>query len=175
MHSKHGSYKTISIKNEFPRTVVIFTNNLLVCRTISVATPTAVADMSDTRSPTIAGTSGQAQNAGDSISDGSSAHSSRSSEESNAARFSRDWSSDHPVNIRFSIPLPFSRFYVTLVMGRERRNPQRRVRDSTQHPLRTNGNVTFLLVAGTIVGIALFTIVQVVGVWVLSQTGWVVP
>ena len=122
---------------------------------------------------TITGTSGQAQYAGDLVSDGSSARFSRSSEESNAARSSREWSSDHPVNIRLRIPLLFSRFYVTLMMGRERRSPQRRARDAMQHPLQTKGNVTFLLVAGTIVGIALFTIVQAVGVWVLSQTGWV--
>jgi hypothetical protein len=86
-----------------------------------------------------------------------------------------DWSKDHTVNIRLSIPLLPDRFYVTLVMGRERRSPQRRAAERQKHPLKTTGNVAFLFVAGTTVGFALFTLVQVVGLSVLSKTGWITP
>ena len=86
-----------------------------------------------------------------------------------------DWANNHPVNIRLSIPLLSNRFYVTLIMGRERRSPQRRAAEREKHPLQTKGNVACLFVAGTIVGLGLFTIVQLVGNWVLTQTGWITP
>jgi len=53
-----------------------------------------------------------------------------------------------PVDIRLSIPLPGRRCFVTLVAGRERRNPARRQRESRLHPLRTFDNVLFLLGTG---------------------------
>ncbi len=88
---------------------------------------------------------------------------------------SADWSNDHSANIRLSIPLLHSRYYVTLVMGRERRSPQRRAADRQKHPLKTTGNVAFLFVTGTIVGIALFTVVQIVGHLILTNFGWISP
>ncbi len=91
-------------------------------------------------------------------------------EKSEVQKQSDDRSDDHPVNIRLSIPLLSTRY---LIMGRERRSPQRRAAERQKHPLQTKGNVACLFVAGTIVGIGLFTIVQLVGNWVLAQTGWI--
>ncbi len=85
------------------------------------------------------------------------------------------WEGDHPINLRLSIPLLFKRYYVSIVAGEERRSPERRVEERQKHPIKTIGNLTVLLAAGTVVGISLFTLVQVVGHWVLMQTGWVQP
>ena len=38
-----------------------------------------------------------------------------------------------------------------------------------------NGLIAALVGGSTVVGISLFTLVQVVGHWVLMQTGWVQP
>ncbi len=83
------------------------------------------------------------------------------------------WDGDHPINLRLSIPLPFKRYYVTLVAGEERRSPERRAEERRKHPIKTTGNLAVLMAAGTVVGISLATLVQVVGLWVLMQTGWV--
>ena len=85
------------------------------------------------------------------------------------------WGSDHPINLRLSVPLLFKRYYVTIVAGEERRSPERRAEERQKHPIKTIGNLTVLLVAGIVVGISLFTLVQVVGHSVLMQTGWVQP
>ncbi len=85
------------------------------------------------------------------------------------------WESHHPINLRLSIPLLFKRYYVTIVAGEERRSPERRVEERQKHPIKTIGNLIVLLAASTVVGISLFTLVQVVGHWVLMQTGWVQP
>ena len=81
------------------------------------------------------------------------------------------WESNHPVNLRLSIPLLPKRYYLTIVAGKERRGPERLAAERLNHPIRTKGNIVGLLVAGTVVGMALFTIVQLVGNWVLAQTG----
>lgn len=62
----------------------------------------------------------------------------------------RSWSSDHAVNLRLSIPLGFGRYYLTVVAGKERRGRERRVHERRKHPLRTVGNVLFLLIVGGI-------------------------
>ena len=85
------------------------------------------------------------------------------------------WESDHSINIRLSIPLFFRRYYVTIVAGQEHRSPERRTAERQKHPLITVGNITALFAAGTVVGTALFTIVQLVGHWYLTQTGWIQP
>lgn len=56
----------------------------------------------------------------------------------------RPWRT-HPVDIRFTLPLPFGSFYVTLVAGRERRSPTRRAVDGQSRPLLRFGNVLFVL------------------------------
>lgn len=62
----------------------------------------------------------------------------------------REWSSDHSLNIRISIPLGVGRYYITLVAGKERRARARLALDRRQHPLDTPGNVLFLAFVVTI-------------------------
>jgi hypothetical protein len=57
------------------------------------------------------------------------------------------WGS-HPVNIRFTIPLLFRSYYVTVLIGPERRSKERRVIERRNHPLFTLGNGIVYLVAG---------------------------
>ena len=83
------------------------------------------------------------------------------------------WENHHAINLRLSIPLISKRYYLTIVGGEERRGPERLAAERRKHPLQTKGNVACFFVAGTIVGIGLFTIVQLVGNWVLAQTGWI--
>ncbi len=83
------------------------------------------------------------------------------------------WESDHPVNLRLTIPLFKRRYYIALVAGTERRSIERRAEGRRKHPIATTGNIAFLFAAGTVVGVALLTLVQLVGHWVLMQTGWV--
>ena len=54
------------------------------------------------------------------------------------------WRRNHAVNIRLSIPLVFTRFFVTIVAGNERREPDRRAEEKSSHPLRTFGNFLFM-------------------------------
>lgn len=56
----------------------------------------------------------------------------------------RPWKT-HPVDIRFTIPSPFGSFYVTLVAGRERRSPIRRVVERRDRRVNRLGNVLFVL------------------------------
>ena len=69
---------------------------------------------------------------------------------SNPVYAGREWSSDHPLNIRMSIPLGVGRYYITLVAGKERRARARLAVDRRQHPLDTTGNVAFLAFVTTI-------------------------
>ena len=68
----------------------------------------------------------------------------------------RPWKT-HPVDIRFTIPLPFGSFYVTLVAGRERRSLARRSVDGRSRPLLRLGNVMFVLTAVGVFYSALIT------------------
>jgi hypothetical protein len=62
----------------------------------------------------------------------------------------REWTSEHPLNIRVSIPLLFGRYYISVVAGKERRARARLALDKRQHPLDTPGNVIFLFFIGVI-------------------------
>jgi hypothetical protein len=73
--------------------------------------------------------------------------SSLSSEQEEAIRAAagrNPWAT-HPVDIRVTLPLPFGRFYVTLVAGRDRRSPARRTMDRNMHRLDRFGNLVFML------------------------------
>lgn len=61
-----------------------------------------------------------------------------------------EWTSEHPLNIRISIPLIFGRYYITIVAGKERRARARLALDKRQHPLDTPSNVVFLFLIGII-------------------------
>ena len=56
----------------------------------------------------------------------------------------RPWG-DHPIDIRLSIPLPFGRYYLALVLGPERRNPERRKEEGKSRPVMTAANIFFIL------------------------------
>ena len=59
------------------------------------------------------------------------------------------WAS-HPIDIRLSVPFLKTRFYLTVVAGRERRKPQRRQEDRQSYPLLTFGNAFFALGIATL-------------------------
>ncbi len=61
------------------------------------------------------------------------------------------WQNNHPVNIRFSLPLPHRRIYITVVCGSEKRAPDRRQIDRDEHPILTFGNFLFVLGVGAAV------------------------
>ncbi len=61
-----------------------------------------------------------------------------------------EWTAEHPLNIRMSIPFIFGRYYITIVAGKERRARARLALDKRQHPLDTPGNVVFLFLIGLI-------------------------
>ena len=56
----------------------------------------------------------------------------------------------HPINLRLSVPVPFAglRYFITVVGGTERRSRDRVVRERLAFPLRTAGNLLFLLGIG---------------------------
>lgn len=69
----------------------------------------------------------------------------------------------HPINIRLSFPFVGHRYFVTVVGGVEKRSAERRHRERRAFPLRTAGNVLFLLGVGgafylaAVLGIVLFS------------------
>jgi hypothetical protein len=81
------------------------------------------------------------------------------------------WCSNHPINVRLTVPLPFARYYLTIVGGKERRNPNRRDAERRQNPLATKWNIIFLGVLGLITGLALFTAIQFAARFVLENAG----
>ncbi len=85
------------------------------------------------------------------------------------------WGNDHPVNLRFSIPLPFGRYYVTLVAGKERRSAERLASERRKHPLLTFGNVAVLFGLGCVCGLALLALIQLASAYLLTQLGIMVP
>jgi len=60
------------------------------------------------------------------------------------AALSSGWAS-HPIDIRFSVPFVHTRFYFTIVAGRERRPAQRRKNERGNFPILTFGNTLFVL------------------------------
>jgi hypothetical protein len=56
----------------------------------------------------------------------------------------RRWG-EHPIDIRVSIPLPFGRYYLALVLGPERRSEERRRTESDSRPIMTAANILFIL------------------------------
>lgn len=81
------------------------------------------------------------------------------------------WRATHAINVRMTIPLPFTSYYLTIVGGKERRNPDRRADERYKHPLVTKGNIVFLSVLGLITGLAFFTLIQIVARFALERAG----
>lgn len=71
----------------------------------------------------------------------------------------------HPINIRITFPFfGGNRHFVTIVGGFERRAMDRIDRDRAMHPLRTAGNILFMLGVG-----GAFYLAAVVGIFVFSN------
>ena len=66
------------------------------------------------------------------------------------------WDGKHFINVRLSIPLIFSRIYITLVVGKERRSKTRRRAERAKHPLATLGNVFFFSTTSALISISCF-------------------
>lgn len=65
-----------------------------------------------------------------------------------------NWNGVHPIDIRCSIPI-WRRFYVSLVVGPERRSKERRKQDRENHPLMIFGNIVLMVVSLVAVGLVL--------------------
>jgi len=85
------------------------------------------------------------------------------------------WESDHPINLRLSIPLLFKRYYVTIVVGEERRRPKRLAAERRKHPLVTRGNLFFFALAGTVIGLAGLALIQFATMYLFDQSGALLP
>ena len=71
------------------------------------------------------------------------------------------WSADHPINVRMTVPLPFGRYYLAVVGGKERRDEARLAAERQRHPLNAGSNGVFLFVAGLLVGFAALSLAQI--------------
>jgi hypothetical protein len=60
----------------------------------------------------------------------------------------------HPINIRLTVPGFKTRYFLTVVGGPERRSWERIRRERHLHPLRTLGNILFMLGIGASVYLA---------------------
>ncbi len=85
------------------------------------------------------------------------------------------WESDHPINIRLSIPLLIKRYYVTIIAGEERRTPERLSVERRKHPLVSRGNLVFFTLAGTVIGLACLAFIQFATRYFFDQTGALLP
>ena len=79
------------------------------------------------------------------------------------------WAGQHPINLRVTLPLPFRRWYVTLVAGPERRSNERLMQEREKHPLDTLPNLMFLLSIGIVSTTALLLLTAVV---LIQGFGW---
>lgn len=59
--------------------------------------------------------------------------------------------SGHPINLRLSVPFLHTRFYLTIVAGRERRPEDRRQQERSAHPVVTFGNALFAIGVSTLI------------------------
>lgn len=70
----------------------------------------------------------------------------------------------HPIHIRLSFPFVTGNVFITVVGGLEKRSNERRARERRMFPLRTMGNILFLLGLGSA-----FYAVALVGIFVFSN------
>ncbi|MGI9506359.1 MAG: hypothetical protein ACR2RE_25230 [Geminicoccaceae bacterium] len=87
----------------------------------------------------------------------------------------REWSSDHALNIRVSVPLGVGRYYLTLVAGKERRARARLALDRRQNPLDTTGNVAFLAFVATIATAGSVTLFYLAMAHLFGWSGRLIP
>ncbi len=67
--------------------------------------------------------------------------------------------SDHPINVRLSIPTFSSRYYFLMVAGPERRSAERRKIERRRHPLAKLGNMLFI---GSLFALGIYGVVFLV-------------
>jgi hypothetical protein len=67
----------------------------------------------------------------------------------------RSWGS-HAIDLRLSIPLLWARFYLVLLVGRERRPPDRRSGERPLHPITRIGNAIVVAMVVVLILIPLF-------------------
>jgi hypothetical protein len=60
-----------------------------------------------------------------------------------------------PVNIRITVPLLRRAFFLTVIIGREKRAAARRLQERQRHPVNTWGNVAAFVVLSTLCGTGL--------------------
>ena len=85
------------------------------------------------------------------------------------------WESDHPINLRLTIPLLSKRYYVTIVAGEEHRGSERLSVERRKHPLVTRGNLVFFALVGTVMGLSGLALIQFATMYLLDQSGALVP
>ena len=51
------------------------------------------------------------------------------------------WRQNHLVDIRLTVPFPWSQLYFVFLAGRDKRSPQRRSHERAKHPVMTAANV----------------------------------
>lgn len=85
------------------------------------------------------------------------------------------WGSSHPVNIRLTIPLPFRKYYITIVAGSERRSRERRTSERKKHPLLVFGNILVFFVTGSVIGIAALALIQWLAAYTFDSGGAGLP
>lgn len=83
----------------------------------------------------------------------------------------KPWSNNHAVNLRLSVPFFGGRYYLTVVGGRERRSRQRLAFERKKHPLRTTGNILFLLAFGTLLGLGAMAMILLTALAILERNG----
>lgn len=81
----------------------------------------------------------------------------------------RPWTKEHFINIRLSIPLIFTSFYLTIVAGTERRSPERLKHERGKHPLSTLGNFLCFGYTGVVLALALGALVIAAVILLLRQ------
>lgn len=63
----------------------------------------------------------------------------------------------HPIDLRFTVPTPWGRYYIALLGGPERRSRARLASERRIRPLATTGNVLFA--GGVLVALSLLVLV----------------
>ncbi len=85
------------------------------------------------------------------------------------------WTGHHSVDIRLTIPFLPGRYYLTILSGKERRSAKRRKEERQKHSLATRGNLVFFALVGTVIGLAGLGFIRVATIYLLDQSGALVP
>ena len=81
------------------------------------------------------------------------------------------WGNHHTINFRLSIPPLASRYYITLLAGREQRSTERLKQEREKHPLAKTANMIVLFTVGFILGGSCWIGLQVLVTTILGLVG----